>query len=152
MTSMLSTIQSEPVSDRSPENSRSETETYSISDLARQFRVTTRTIRFYEDQHLLTPAREGQRRIYTQRDRVRLRLIMRGKRLGFSLHEIREMIDLYDEDPTEVSQLRLFVSKIQERRALLIQQRDDIASILDELDALEAQSRSLLRDKEKVSA
>jgi len=126
--------------------------TYGIAELAREFGVTTRTIRFYEDKNLLTPAREGQRRIYSQRDRVRLRLIMRGKRLGFSLDEILEMIDLYDEDPTEIAQLKLFISKIHERRVVLERQREDIASILDELDALEAQSRSLLRDKEKVSA
>ncbi|MCP5367336.1 MAG: MerR family DNA-binding transcriptional regulator [Hyphomicrobiales bacterium] len=126
--------------------------TYGIAELAREFDVTTRTIRFYEDKDLLRPRREGQRRVYTHRDRVRLRLIMRGKRLGFSLDEIHQMIDLYDEDPTEVAQLKLFISKIRERRAVLLQQKEDIVSILDELDALEAQSRDLLREKGKVSA
>ena len=98
-------------------------ETYSIGDLAREFDVTTRTIRFYEDKGLITPARQGQRRVYSGRDRVRLKLIMRGKRLGFSLEEVREMVDLYDEDKTEVAQLLLFVNKIEERQVNLAQRR-----------------------------
>ncbi|NIW86644.1 MAG: MerR family transcriptional regulator, partial [Gammaproteobacteria bacterium] len=69
---------------------------YSIGDLAREFDVTPRTIRFYEDQGLLSPARSGQNRVYTARDRTRLKLILRGKRLGFSLSEIRDILDLYD--------------------------------------------------------
>lgn len=123
--------------------------TFSISELASEFDVTTRTIRFYEDKGLVTPERDGQRRIYSARDRVRLKLIMRGKRLGFSLDEIRRMIDLYDEDPTEVRQLRLFLEKIEERRASLSRQQEDIAVILDELDRLHAQSEGLLQGKER---
>lgn len=122
-------------------------DTMTIADLAREFDVTTRTIRFYEDEGLISPTRKGQRRIYGPRDRVRLKLIMRGKRLGFSLGEIREMIDLYDADPTEVAQLKLFIRKIRERRAVLAQQREDIDTILGELDALENQSKKLLADK-----
>ena len=122
--------------------------TYGIAELAREFGVTTRAIRFYEDKGLLSPAREGQRRIYGSRDHVRLRLIMRGKRLGFSLDEIREMIDLYDLDPTEVSQLRLFIDKLQARREQLRRQQDDIVETLAELDQLEDQSRGLLADRE----
>ena len=80
--------------------------------------------------------------------RVRLRLIMRGKRLGFSLDEIRQMIDLYDDDPSEVSQLKLFLAKIRERQAVLSQQQSDIASILKELNKLEAESATLLQEKE----
>ncbi len=121
---------------------------YGISELAREFNVTTRTIRFYEDKALLAPERQGQRRVYSPRDRVRLRLIMRGKRLGFSLDEIREMIDLYDDDPSEVAQLRLFLAKIRERQAVLSQQQADIAAILEELSKLENQSAELLRKKE----
>ena len=122
-------------------------DTYGIAELAREFDVTTRTIRFYEDKGLLSPAREGQRRIYSPRDRVRLRLIMRGKRLGFSLDEIRRMIVLYDDDPSEVAQLNLFLDKIGERKAVLSQQQADITAILNELNTLEKQSRQLLREK-----
>lgn len=124
------------------------TSTYGIAELAREFNVTTRTIRFYEDKSLLSPERQGQRRIYSPRDRVRLRLIMRGKRLGFSLDEIREMIDMYDNDPSEVAQLKLFLAKIRERKNVLTQQQADIAAILKELDKLEEESSKLLRKKE----
>lgn len=126
------------------------TETFGIADLAREFDVTTRTIRFYEDRGLIEPARDGQRRIYTPRDRVRLRLIMRGKRLGFSLDEIREMIDLYDVGPGEIAQLRLFIAKIRERRDLLEQQKQDIAVLLAEMDGIEEQCTSLLADQEAL--
>ena len=125
-------------------------ETFGIADLARAFGVTTRTIRFYEDQGLVTPARRGQRRVYGPRDRVRLRLIMRGKRLGFSLDDIRAMIDLYDVDPTETQQLRLFVDKIRERKAVLQAQQADIADALRELDGFEARSLALLADRAKA--
>ncbi len=124
-------------------------ETYGISDLAREFDVTTRTIRFYEDKGLLAPARDGQRRVYSSRDRVRLRLIMRGKRLGFPLDEIRQMIDLYDADPSEVAQLSLFLDKIRNRKRHLIQQRKDITAILGELDGFEERSVALLDEKSK---
>ncbi len=121
---------------------------YGIAELAREFNVTTRTIRFYEDKGLLSPERQGQRRVYSPRDRVRLRLIMRGKRLGFSLSEIRQMIDLYDDDPSEVAQLKLFLEKIRERQAVLSQQQADIAAIVSELDKLESESMKLLSAKE----
>lgn len=125
-------------------------ETFGIADLAREFDVTTRTIRFYEDRGLIEPDRDGQRRIYTPRDRVRLRLIMRGKRLGFSLDEIREMIDLYDVGPGEIAQLRLFIAKIRERRDLLEQQKQDIAVLLAEMDGIEEQCTSLLANQEAM--
>ncbi|WP_417828544.1 MerR family transcriptional regulator [Thalassospira sp.] len=112
-------------------------DSYTITDLAREFEVTTRTIRFYEDQGLISPDRHGQTRIYSQRDRVRLRLIMRGKRLGFSLKEIRDLLDLYDGDRSEITQLRTLVDKINERRDTLRKQREDIDATLDELDKLE---------------
>ncbi len=124
-------------------------ETYGIAELAREFDVTTRTLRFYEDKGLLKPLRKGQRRVYAPRDRVRLRLIMRGKRLGFSLDEIREMIDLYDVDPSEVTQLRHFLDKIRERKAALARQQRDIAETLAEMARIEAQCATLLADKEK---
>ncbi len=94
-------------------------DTCGIAELASEFGITTRTIRFYEDQGLIAPDRSGQRRVYAPRDRVRLKLIMRGKRLGFSLDEIREMIDIYDADPTEKAQLHLVLERIAERRAAL---------------------------------
>ena len=119
-------------------------ETYGIAALAREFDVTTRTIRFYEDKGLLSPGRQGQRRIYAPRDQVRLRLIMRGKRLGFSLDEIRQMIDLYDIDPTEVTQLRHFLDKIRQRKATLVLQQADIVETLEEMHRIESQCSALL--------
>ncbi len=124
-------------------------ETYGIAELAREFDVTTRTIRFYEDKGLLAPLREGQRRVYAPRDRVRLRLIMRGKRLGFSLQEIRQLIDLYDVDPSEVTQLRHFLDKIHQRKETLTGQQKDIAETLAEMERIEAQCSSLLSEKQK---
>ncbi len=117
---------------------------YSIGDLSREFGVTTRTIRFYEDQGLLSPTRNGQNRIYHARDRVRLKLILRGKRLGFSLKEINKLIALYDAPEGEAGQLRSFIEKIRARRAELLVQKDDIAHVLDELDTLEGRCADLL--------
>lgn len=121
--------------------------TYTIGELAQEFEVTTRAIRFYEDQGLLSPARNGQARVYSVRDRVRLKLVLRGKRLGFSLGEIGGMLDLYDADPSEVGQLQYFVSKLDERRAQLNQQQQDIQITLKELDDIAAQCNALLVKK-----
>lgn len=118
---------------------------FSIADLAREFDVTTRTIRFYEDEGLISPARRGQHRLFSPRDRIRLKLILRGKRLGFSLGEIRDIIDLYDAAPGEVGQLRFFLGKIAERRAVLEQQRADIAETLDELAEVERRCLAQLK-------
>ena len=126
--------------------------TYGIAELAREFDVTTRTIRFYEDKGLLAPGRNGQRRVYASRDQVRLRLIMRGKRLGFSLDEIHELIDLYDVDPSEVTQLRHFLDKIRERKSALILQQTDIAETLEEIGRIETQCSAMLSDKQKKKA
>lgn len=120
--------------------------TYSITDLAQEFDLTTRAIRFYEDQGLLTPARRGQTRVYAPRDRTRLKLILRGKRLGFSLGEVREMVDMYDTAPGEKGQLALFLRKIAERRAVLEQQQADIAVTLEELEAVESRCRERLAE------
>ena len=120
--------------------------TYSITDLAQEFDLTTRAIRFYEDQGLLRPARRGQTRVYAPRDRTRLKLILRGKRLGFSLGEVREMVDMYDTAPGEKGQLSLFLRKIAERRAVLEQQRADIAVTLEELEAVESRCRERLAE------
>jgi len=120
---------------------------HTIAELAREFGVTTRTIRFYEDKNLIAPERQGQRRVYSSRDRIRLRLIMRGKRLGFSLDEIAGMIDLYDVDTTEAAQLTHFLEKIRERQAALRRQQKDISDILDELDRREQECQDLLGKK-----
>lgn len=108
---------------------------YSISDLAREFEVTPRALRFYEDEGLLSPARQGATRIYAPRDRARLAWILRAKRVGFSLGEIREMIDLYDLDDGRVTQREVTLQKCKERIALLERQRADIEGAIDELSA-----------------
>lgn len=119
---------------------------WSIAELAREFGVTTRAIRFYEAEGMIAPERQGQHRLYHPRDRVRLKLILRGKRLGFTLAEIREIIDLYDREPGEAGQLGHFLEKIAERRAELEQKRRDIALTLDELAEVEGNCRRRLRE------
>lgn len=126
---------------------------YSISDLAREFDITTRTIRFYEDKGLLSPARRGQTRVYSPEDRVRLMLILRGKRLGFSLDESREIIDMYDPAHGNVEQLHRLLQYIEQKRAQLQQQLRDIHSLMDELDRAEARTRAALSpDRRKSSS
>ncbi len=110
---------------------------YTISDLAAEFEVTPRTLRWYEDAGLLSPGRRGSHRIYAPRDRTRLRLILRGKRIGFTLAEIREIIDMYDAAPGEHGQLNRLLERIEARRRELERRRSDIDRTLDELDALE---------------
>lgn len=117
---------------------------FSISDLAREFGVTTRAIRFYEDEGLLSPGRSGRQRVYTSRDHVRLKLIVRGKRLGFSLSEVREIIEMYDLDSGESGQLRYFLEQIKKRREALQQQRHDIELTLGELDSIESECKHRL--------
>jgi len=118
---------------------------YSISELAKEFGVTTRTIRFYEDQGLLSPTRAGATRVFSNRDRVRLKLALRGKRLGFSLAEIRELFELYDVSRDEKKQLEEFLARLERRRALLEQQREDIEVMLTEIDFFANQCRRLLK-------
>jgi DNA-binding transcriptional MerR regulator len=117
---------------------------YSIGDLAREFDVTTRAIRFYEDQGLLAPRRQGQRRIYTPRDRARLKLTLRGKRLGLTLSEIRELIDMYEPGRDERPQLTRFLAVLAQHRSLLEQQRGDIEAQLSEITAFEKRIRKSL--------
>lgn len=113
---------------------RAETpELYSITALAEEFGVTPRAIRFYEDKGLITPQRVGLNRIYSRRDRVRLGLILRGKRLGFSLSDIREMLDLYDLGDGQVEQMRVTLRKSSERLAVLERQRRDLDEAIAEL-------------------
>lgn len=126
--------------------------TFSISDLAREFGITPRTIRFYEDQGLLAPRREGLTRIFTRRDRTRLKLAVRGKRLGFSLAEIRYLIEMYDTARDKNTQLTEFLNGLSERKAALLQQREDIEAVLQEVSAFEQQCRDLLSAREAAAA
>lgn len=122
--------------------------TYTISDLAEEFGVTTRTLRHYEDQGLVTPAREGLNRIYSHRDRVRLKLALRGKRLGFSLSELRELFELYDLANDERRQLEEFAVKLDRRRAQLEQQREDVEVMLNEINFFSRQCQRLLAESD----
>ncbi len=121
------------------------TETYGIAEVAREFEVTARTIRFYEAEGLIAPLRDGQRRVYRPRDRTRLRLILRGRRLGFSLAEVREIVDLYDAAPGEVGQLELLLRKIAERRLTLEAKRADVEASLDDLQRVSKNCRKRLK-------
>jgi DNA-binding transcriptional MerR regulator len=119
---------------------------FSISDLAREFDITPRAIRFYEDQGLLAPRREGQRRIYTPRDRTRLKLTLRGKRLGLTLSEIRDLIDMYEPGRDERPQLERFLAVLADHKAALLQQRADIEAQLSEIQAFEKKVKKQLKD------
>lgn len=118
--------------------------TFSISDLAREFNITPRTIRFYEDRGLLSPRREGRTRVFSRRDRTRLRLALRGKRLGFSLAEIAYLIGMYDTARDKNTQLTEFLNGLTQRKAALLQQREDIEAVLQEVSTFEQQCRELL--------
>lgn len=118
--------------------------TFTISDLVREFQVTARTIRFYEDEGLLNPSRDGRNRIYSARDRTRLKLTLRGKRLGLSLLEIRELMDMYESKQDTATQLNCFLGVLAEHRRKLEQQKADIAGMLAEIEAHERSCRDLL--------
>ena len=117
--------------------------TFAISDLAREFGITPRTIRFWEDQGIVAPQREGGRRIFTRRDRARLKMALRGKRLGLSLAEIKDLIGMYASTGDETPQLLECLRVIDKRRAVLLQQREDIEAMLAEI----AQFETLCRDE-----
>lgn len=118
--------------------------TFSIADLAREFAMTPRAIRYYEDKGLLSPGREGTQRVYSKRDRTRLKLALRGKRLGLSLAEIRELIDMYDTATDGSPQLLKFLTVLSRRKAALEQQREDIEAVLAEIHRFEGQCQALL--------
>jgi DNA-binding transcriptional MerR regulator len=124
----------------------SDERTYTITELAREFDLTPRAIRHYEHEGLLEPGRHGRNRVFTRADRTRLKLILRGKRLGFSLQETRELFDLYDAARDERPQLAKLLEFLRPKREALEQQRLDIDAILREMDDLEHQAESLLRD------
>ncbi len=119
-----------------------QTRTWTIGELAGEFDTTLRTIRFYEDRGLLTPERQGTTRIFHDRDRVRLQLILRGKRLGFTLDEIAHVINMYDETPGRRGQLEFLIADIDKRRHALLAKRRDLDESLSELDELEARCRA----------
>ena len=121
--------------------------TYSISDLAQEFALTTRAIRFYEDEGLLAPRRQGQTRIYGERERTRIKLILRGKRLGLALSEIRELFDIFAATGNEQPQLAKFLQMLADRRAMLHQQREDIDAVLAEIAMLERDCRRRLKQE-----
>ncbi len=120
----------------------SELESWTIAQIADEFGITHRTVRHYEDLGLLSPERRGLNRVYHRRDRTRLNLILRGKRLGFPLEEIRTIIDLYDAPRGRASQLEYVLSQIDERRVDLEQRRRDLDDALKELDAFEESCRA----------
>lgn len=120
---------------------------YSVTELAKDLDVTPRTIRFYEDQGLILPQRAGNTRVYTHRDRARMILILRGKRLGFSLKDIKEFLDLYVVDTTQVEQLRVLVTKVRGRIAQLEDQLQAVQTSLDELREIERMSLDSLKHK-----
>ncbi len=123
-------------------------QTFTIRDLAGEFDVTTRTIRFYEDRGLLTPERDGQRRIYHKRDRARLVLILRGKRLGFSLDEIQQLVTAYETPEDEIPQLEQYLKTLTEHRETLLQQKEDLEKTLQELEQAERDCRAALARKQ----
>ena len=118
--------------------------TYSIGQLAQEFGISSRALRLYEEEGLLDPDREGTRRIYNERNRVRLRLILRGKRLGWSLSDIRESFDLYDSQLGEQAQLEAMLSKLNQRREILESQRRDVEHALAELNQITTNARQAL--------
>ena len=124
--------------------------TYTISELSAEFGVTPRTIRHYEEEGLLSPDRDGMVRVYSKRDRTRLKLTLRGKRLGLPLSEIRYLMDLYDTAPDETPQLEKFLVALGQRRAALEQQRQDLEEVIAEVTAFEDQCRQMLESRART--
>ena len=124
-------------------------QTYSIGELARLFDVTPRSIRFYEEQELITPERVGQTRVYHTKDKVRLKLVLRGKRLGFSLAEVKKLFELYDSNPNSAAQLKVMLDLTEQKRSILRQQLDDIQMLMNELDEVESRCQDELNELER---
>ena len=120
--------------------------TFTITELAHEFDITPRAIRFYEDMRLLEPARDGRNRVYTQRDRTRLKLTLRGKRLGLSLQEVKQLVDMYESPSDTAQQLQAFLGVLQAHRSLLEQQLEDIEVTLGEIAQHEARCQRLLAE------
>ena len=125
--------------------------TYTISDLAKEFGITTRTIRFYEEKGLVIPRREGQKRLFTPADRVRIKLILRGKRIGMTLQECVDFIDMYDPEHNNEEQLHSLINDVKQRRERLLQQKKDIDDMLAGLDEVQGLCEaSLARNYESL--
>ena len=124
-------------------------QTYTIGELAREFDLTTRAIRFYEDCGLLSPQRSGRNRVYTARDRTRLKLTLRGKRLGLTLAEVKDLVDMYESPRDTQPQLKKFLVVLAAHRAQLEQQMADLSVTLDEVRAHEKEARRLLAEGER---
>ena len=137
----------DPKAGRRPAHGKGETPLYSIGDLASEFGISTRAIRFYESKGLIAPERVGSNRIYKKRDRARLILILRGKRLGFSLEEIAEYLDLYDADPNQIAQTRLLLHKVETSMAELEGKRRDIEAALSDLGDIRTHCVELLKGR-----
>ncbi|MDT9000799.1 MerR family DNA-binding transcriptional regulator [Paucibacter sp. APW11] len=145
--------ESSPVSKKkAPRAAEPSARLFTITDLATEFDITPRAIRFYEDMGLLEPARAGRNRVYTHRDRTRLKLTLRGKRLGLSLQEIKQLVDMYDSESDAASQLKAFLEVLQQHRRQLEQQLDDIEVTLAEIAQHEERCQSLLADALKRPA
>ena len=123
--------------------------TYTISELAKEFGVTTRTIRFYEEKGLVTPRRDGQKRLFTPADRVRIKLILRGKRIGMTLRECVDFIDMYDPEHNNTEQLHSLINDVIERRARLLQQKKDIDDMLGGLAEVQSLCEQSLADQQQ---
>jgi len=121
--------------------------TYTISDLAKEFGVTTRTIRFYEEKGMISPLRDGLKRLYSSADRVRIKLILRGKRIGMPLQECVDVIDMYDPEHNNAEQLHSLINKVKERREQLLQQKRDIDDMLTGLDEVQSLCKQSLASK-----
>lgn len=121
---------------------------FTIGDLAKEFDVSLRTLRFYEDKNLLNPRRDGVTRIYSRRDRARLKLALMGKRVGFSLKEIKEMLDLYDLKDGQSTQLKVSLKRFNEQIALLQRQKEDVEQAIDELSRTVNIVQGMLAEKE----
>jgi DNA-binding transcriptional MerR regulator len=130
----------------------SATRSFTIAELAAEFDVTPRAIRFYEDTGLLEPTREGRKRVYSQRDRTRLKLTLRGKRLGLSLQEVLQLVRMYDSKADTAPQLAAFMTILQSHRAQLEQQLDDIRVMLTEIGQHEQRCKRLLTGVAKTQA
>lgn len=123
--------------------------TWTISELAKEFEITPRTIRFYEDQGIVSPSREGRNRVYSPRDRTRLKLALRGKRMGFQLSEILDLINMYDAAPhNTAAQLQHYVEVLEEHRATLEQQRKDLEQTLRDIEEQLQHCRTLLQQQD----
>lgn len=123
-----------------------------IGDMAKEFGVTLRTLRFYEDKGLLNPKREGTTRLYTRRDRARLRLILLGRKVGFTLRDVKQMIDLYDPKGTNAKQLKVVLDKSEKQMGRLIKQRQELDEAIDDLTKVIDTARNTLANRQPVAA